>query len=60
MYQIRISEGDRDPVYSGTMHSGAVSQVKVTKGLDEILIDIEPAAGVDYVITVNGHPCARG
>jgi hypothetical protein len=60
MHKITMSEGDRDPVYTGAMHNGALSQVEVRKGLDEILIDVQPAAGVDYVVTVNGNPCTRG
>jgi hypothetical protein len=59
-HEIRVSESITDPVYSGAVHNGALSEVVVTRGLDEILIDVQPATGVDYIITVNGQPCARG
>jgi hypothetical protein len=59
MHEIRISEGEKDPVYSGTMHQGSLSEVQVSKDGAEIVVNVHPARNVAYrvrVIYEDGRP----
>jgi hypothetical protein len=59
MHQIRISTAKDDPVFSGTMHDGRISQVEVTRDGREIVVRVYPARNVLYRVNVvfeDGRP----